>query len=140
MKLKVTQTDVWATSLVDRPGGLAAKLEPLMQAGVNMQFMIARRAPEKKGRGVVFLTPVKGARQLRAARKAGFRKAIGLHSVRVEGPDRRGICLKMAKALKANGINLRGFSAAAIGNRFIAHLGLESHAAANEAVKLLKKL
>lgn len=140
MKLKVTRTDVWAVSLVDKPGGLAAKLEPLVQAGVNMQFMIARRAPEKKGRGVVFLTPVKGPRQLRAARKAGFRKASGLHSVRVEGADRRGICLKMAKVLKAQGINLRGFSAAAIGKRFIAHLGLESNAAANKAVKLLRKL
>ena len=42
MKLKVETIDTWAAPLEDRPGALAAKLDPLAKAGVNLQFVIAR--------------------------------------------------------------------------------------------------
>jgi hypothetical protein len=138
--LNVTRADVWAASIEDRPGGLAGKLAALAEAGAELEFVIARRASEKPGTGVVFLTPLKGAAQIRAAKKAGFEKTKSLHSLRVEGPDQPGLGAKMTQALAQAGINLRGLSAAAIGRRCVVHLALDSPADATKAARLLKRL
>jgi hypothetical protein len=129
---------VWAASIDDRPGGLAEKLVALAEAGAQLEFVIARRAPDKPGTGVVFLTPLKGAAQTRAAKKAGFGRTESLHSLRVEGPDKPGLGAKMTQALAGAGINLRGLSAAAIGKRCVVHLAFDSAADANKAARLLK--
>jgi hypothetical protein len=140
MKLKVTRVDVWAASIADRPGGLAGKLDALAKAKANLEFIIARRAPDHPGKGVVFVTPLTSPNQVSAARKMGFKRTAALHSVRIEGADRPGLGAKLTRALAAARINLRGFSAAAIGKRFVAHLALDTGAAANKAVQVLKKL
>jgi hypothetical protein len=140
MALNVTRADVWAASIEDRPGGLAEKLAALAEAGAQLEFVIARRASEMPGTGVVFLTPLTGAAQVRAAKKAGFEKTKSLHSLRVEGPDQPGLGAKMTQALAMAGINLRGVSAAAIGPRCVMHLALDSTADATKAARLLKRL
>ncbi|HUJ09079.1 MAG TPA: amino acid-binding protein [Verrucomicrobiae bacterium] len=138
MKLKVSHVDVWAATIKDRPGGLAEKLSALSKAKANLEFVIARRAPERRGEGVVFLTPVKGGAQAKAARAAGFMRTEGLQSVRVEGRDKPGLGAKLARKLAAARINLRGFSAAAIGKRFVAYLAFDSAATAKKAARVLK--
>lgn len=138
MNMKVSKTDVWAAAIKDRPGGLAEKLNALAKAGVNLEFIISRRRPEKAGKGVVFVTPIKGARQVKAAKAAGFEKTGSLHSLRAEGPDRAGVGAKMTAAMAAAGINLRGLSAAAVGRRFVCHLALDTAAAAAKALRVLK--
>src|SRR5439155_6748276 len=90
MRLKVGREDTWAASIEDKPGGLSAKRNALANAGVNLEFIIARREPAQPGTGVVFVTPIKGAAGARAARQAGFAKSESLHAVRIEGPDRPG--------------------------------------------------
>ena len=54
MKLDITRVDVWAAGIEDQPGGLAQKLDALAKAGANLEFLIARRAPEKPGTGVLY--------------------------------------------------------------------------------------
>lgn len=140
MKLEVTTVDVWAASIEDRPGGLAEKLAALTAAGSNLEVVIARRAPEQSGKGVVFVTPLKGSKQIQAATAAGFLQSGSLHSVRIEGPDKPGLGAKMATALAEAGINLRGLSAAAIGAKFVCYLALDSAEDAMKATDTLKKL
>ncbi len=140
MKLTVSRTDVWAAAIEDRPGGLAQKLEGLAAAGTNLEFIIARRAPERQGQGVVFVAPLKGARQTKAAEAGGFQKTGSLHSLRVEGGDKPGMGAKLSQALAEAGINLRGLSAAAFGRRFICYLALDSAEDAAKAANVLKKL
>jgi hypothetical protein len=140
MKLKVSRTDTWAAPIEDRPGGLADILGALATVGANLEFVIARRAPEKRGTGVVFITPLKGAKQIKAAGAAGFQKNDSLHTLRVEGADKPGTCAKLTRALAEAGINLRGFSAAALGKQYITHLALDTAADATKAAALLKKL
>jgi len=140
MKLKVSRVPVWAASIKDRPGGLSEKLTTLAEAGANLEFVIARREPEKHGTGVVFLTPVKGAAQIKAANNAGFSKTESLHSVRVEGPDKPGLAAKLTQQLAEADINLRGFSAAVVGKRFILYLAFDSSTDASKAMRLLKKI
>ena len=140
MAANVSRVDIWAATIADRPGGLAEKLAPLAKAGTALEFVIARRSPDRPGKGVVFLTPVKGAAQIRAARKAGFRKTKSLRSVRIEGADKPGIGAKLAQALADAGISLRGLSAGSIKKRYVAHLAFDSPADATKAARILKKI
>ncbi len=140
MASSVSKVDVWAASMEDRPGGLSEKLTALADAGANLEFVIARRAPEKPGTGVVFVTPLKGAKQTRAAQDAGFSRTGSLHSVRLEGPDKPGMGARITEALAEAGVNLRGLSAAAIGRKSVVHLALDSDQDAKKAIALLRKM
>jgi hypothetical protein len=140
MKINVTRSDVWAATIEDRPGGLAEKLSALAEAGANLEFIVSRRSPDQPGKGVVFVTPLKGARQLKAAQSAGFAKSDSLHSVRLEGNDKPGLGASASKALAEAGLNLRGLSAAAFGRRFVAYLALDSAEDTAKALSVIKKM
>jgi hypothetical protein len=137
--LRVSKVDVWAAGLQDKPGALAKKLDALAQGGVNLQFVISRRLDKGK-RGVVFVTPVQGAKQVRAAKAAGFRKSRTLQSVRVQAANRRGALARITRALAQAGINLRGCSGAAMGDTGVAHYAFDKPGDANKAVRILKAL
>jgi hypothetical protein len=140
MALKVEKVDTWAAAIEDKPGSLAGKLKALSEAGVNLEFVIARRAPDKPGAGVVFVTPIKGAAGTRAARAAGFEKTASLHTVRVEGADKLGAGARMTQALADAGLNLRGLSGASMGSRLVGYVALDTAADAGKAVKVLRAL
>src|SRR5947208_7102827 len=111
MKLKITRAAVWAADIEDRPGGLAEKLGALAKAGTNLDFILARRAPESPGMGVVFVAPLRGEKQMRAATDAGFLETQIMHAVRLEGSNQPGFGSEIAGAIADAGISLRGFSA-----------------------------
>lgn len=136
--LRISKVDVWAAGMPDKPGTLAKKLEALAQAGANLQFVISRRLDRKDRRGVVFVTPIRGAGQVRAAKAAGFRKTAALHSIRVQTANRRGALARMTRALAAAGINLRGCSAAAMSGEGVAHFAFDSRGDAGKAMRVLK--
>ena len=115
MALKVTRADVWATGIEDRAGGAADKLDALAKAGANFEMVFARRTPEQPGQGVLFVTPLKGAKATKAAQDLGVTKPATIHSVRIEGGDKPGLGGKIARGLGYAGINFRGMSAIAIG-------------------------
>ena len=140
MVLKVDRVDTWLATIKDQPGGLSKKLAKLADAGVDLEFIISRRAPDKPGKGVVFVTPIKGAAQIRAAKKAAFRKSKRLHTIRVEGTDKPGMGAKITEAITNEGINLRGFSAAAIGRKFVCHIALDRTEDVTKMRRVLKKL
>lgn len=138
--MKVERVDTWAAAIADQPGGLAEKLAALRAAGCNLTFVMARRAPDEPGTGVVFVTPIKGNTQCRAARKTGFRKTASLHALRVEGLDRKGLGAQITEALAAKGINLRGISASSLGRKFVAVLAFDSSSDATRAARSLRAM
>jgi hypothetical protein len=138
--LLVEREDVWAASVDDKAGALAVKLSALTDAGADLDFIIVRRAPEKPGTGVVFVTPLRGDREVRAAAAAGFAVTSTLRSVRAEGANEPGVAATLAKVIGDAGINMRGFSAAALGTRFVVHIGVDSAEDESAVVKLLSKL
>jgi hypothetical protein len=138
MKVDISRVDVWAASIEDRPGGLAEKLDVLAQADVDLEFIIARRSSSTPGIGVVFVAPIKGPRQVRAARKVGFEKTKSLHGVRIATGNKPGFSAELTKKLAEAGINLRGYSGASIANRAVIYLGFDSDADAGKALRLFK--
>lgn len=139
MGLAVERVDVWAASIKDQPGGLAEKLAPLAEAGADLEFAVARRAPDKPGTGVVFVTPLRGDVQAAAGAKAGFAVADSLHSLRIEGDNMPGIGARLTRTLADARVNLRGLSAAVIGERFIMYLALDTLEDAEKAIRLLQQ-
>ena len=140
MELTVESVDVWAASINDEPGGLSAKLKGLAQAGADLDFVIARRAPEKPGTGVVFVTPLRGDKEEAAAAESGFAVTNSLNSVRVEGENKPGIGAELTEKLAQAGINLRGLSVAVIGARFILYLALDTPDDTAKAMEILRQL
>jgi len=133
----VEHVDVWAATIEDRPGALAYVLAELREAGADLQFIIARRA--EPGKGVVFVTPLRGDREIAAAAQVGFNVTRTLQSVRVMGRDRPGIAAQLTRKLADAGINLRGFSASVIGTQFLAYVAVDSQDDANKVIEILEK-
>ena len=120
----VEHIDVWAASIEDKPGGLAQALATLRDAGADLQLIISRRA--EPGKGVVFVTPLQGDREIAAAAQVGFNVTHTLHSVRVMGHDRPGVAAELTQKLADGRINLRGLSASVIGKQFLVYSALDS--------------
>jgi len=139
MDLTVERVNVWAASIRDESGGLAQLLTGLREAGADLDFIIARRAAEKPGTGVVFVTPLRGDREVAAAADLGFNVTNSVHSVRVEGENKPGVTAELTQKLAAARINLRGLSVAVIGARFIIYIGLDNAADAVKAVNILQQ-
>ncbi|MGA9268065.1 MAG: ACT domain-containing protein [Rhodomicrobium sp.] len=132
----VEHVDAWAATIEDKAGGLAPLLAALREAGADLQFIIARRA--EPGKGVVFITPLQGDREIAAAAEVGFNVAHTLHSVRVMGFDRPGVAAELTQKLADGGINLRGFSLSVIGRQYLAYAAVDSLSDANKVIEILK--
>jgi hypothetical protein len=139
MNLIVERADVWAAPIDDSPGGMLGALEPLKEAGADLDLIIGRRSPESPGKGVVFVTPLRRDKEIAAAAAAGFNVAKSIHSVRIQGHNQAGLAAEIGACLADAGINLKGFSAAELGTRFVLYLGLDSEADAEKAVRVLQE-
>ena len=140
MKLDIARIDVWVAGIEDRPGGLAQTLRGLAEAGANLGFVIARRAPERPEKAVVFAAPIPGAKQEKAARKLGFQKSKSVHGVRVTATDKPGLGFRLTETIADAGINLRGFSGVAVGRRAVFHIAFDAPSDAAKAVRVLRRI
>jgi len=105
MSYTINKVDVWATDIPNRAGTLSSVLEGVSNAGAQLEFLIARKVDDSTSR--VFAAPIKGPKQQRAAASVGLARAAGMHSLRIEGPDRAGLGAKITNAVAEKGINLR---------------------------------
>jgi len=140
MDLLVERVDVWAAPIKDEPGGLAKLLTGLREAGADLNFVIARRDTGNPGHGVLFVTPLRGDREIQAAANLGFNVTSSVHSLRVEGANEPGMAATLTSELAGAGINLRGFSAAVLGTRFIGYIGFDSAEDVDNATGVLQNL
>ena len=138
MKLELSRIDVWSSDLADRPGSLARKLEELAAAGADLEFLLCRRTKAKAG--MVYVAPVKGAKQIQAAKKAGFVKDVGMALLRVVGPDKVGMSALISETLADAGINIAGVSTTGVGKRFVSYLAFDCVEEASRAQRVLNKL
>ena len=71
MSVTITRVRMWHTEIPNRPGVLAATLEPLAQAGANLSVVMKYSVPGRSTRATVEILPGRGPRVTRAARAAG---------------------------------------------------------------------
>jgi hypothetical protein len=139
MALKIDKVDVWTAEIRDEVGGLSAALRPLVAAGADFSFVIARRQPERPGSGVIFCSGLRGTKQLRAAEAAGFAKSASVTGLRVEAPDKPGLLEDVVSTLAKAEINVRGVTASVVGTRCAMLLAFDNPDDRDKAAKLLRK-
>lgn len=138
MAFKIERIDVWSSNLHDKPGALARKLTGLTEAGVDLDFLLCRRTSAHAG--LVFVAPIKGARQIQAAKREKFERDNSVSVLRVEGPDKPGTSAMISQRLAEAGINIAGVSTTGTGRKFVAYLAFDDTDDAARALRLLHKL
>jgi len=130
----IERADVWSASIADKTGGLSWLLKGMDEAGADFNFIIARRTPENPGSGVVFVTPIRGDKEIEAASTLGFSLTRSVDAVRYEAENKPGATARLTSMLADEGINIRGLSVAVIGKRFVAYIGFDSSSDAEKAI------
>ncbi len=138
MTFEITMVDVWTAELEDRPGTLADKMEALLRAGANLEFAILRPSTDVMANtGLLFVAPLVGTAQCRAADEVGLRKDTSQQALRVVGPDQPGLVAGIARTLAEARINISALWASALGEQSALYLRFDSHAEAKRAAQLL---
>lgn len=134
----VERADVWSASIADKTGGLSWLLKGMDEAGADFNFVIARRTPENPGSGVVFVTPIRGDKEIKAASTLGFSLTRSVDAVRYEAENKPGATARLTSMLADAGINIRGLSVAVLGTRFVAYIGFDSSSDAEKAIDIFE--
>jgi hypothetical protein len=140
MDFRLNRVQVWSGEVEDEPGGVARLLEPLAEAGANLEFIWSRRTEANPGKGLLFVTPVTGPVQTRAAQGVGLHKDNGVVLLRIDGRDRPGLGHILISCLAKAGINLRGMSMTALNGEFVAYVACDSPEDTARAVQALAAL
>jgi hypothetical protein len=137
MAITVKKAVLWRKEVDNRPGALAEALEPLAQAGADLQVVMAYRYPGSD-KGAVEVHPVSGRKPTAAGQAAGLAKS-SIPVLLVEGDNRAGLGYALTKAVADAGINLGFVMVQVLGRRYAAVLGFENDADATKAAALIKK-
>ncbi|MCI0638534.1 MAG: amino acid-binding ACT [Gemmataceae bacterium] len=140
MSFKWDRVHVWSCEIVDQSGATAAKLSTLAKAGCNLEFIHTQRLPQKPGYGVLYVAPVTGPTQTRAARSAGFVENDDLHLRRMEGDNEAGLAHRLTQQWELAGISLQQLMMAVLGAKFVGYAGFDAVADANRAAQILADL
>jgi len=134
MAISVRKTSLWRREVDNKPGTLARTLQPLADAGADLEIVMAYGIGNK---AAIEVAPITGKRVTASAATAGLAESR-VPAVVVTGDNRAGIAHAFARAIGDAGINLSFLVAHAVGNRFSSVFGFESEADADRAIPLLK--
>lgn len=140
MSFKMQRVHVFHAEVKDEPGGIAATLKPLAEAGANLEYVYSQRSLTKSGYGDLYVAPIVGASQLNAAKAAGLHEVQEPIVMRVEGDDKSGLARRLTQAWEMAGINLHGMVMSVVQGRFIGYVTFDSVGDANKAATLLAEL
>ena len=141
MAFEISRVDIWSGELEDRPGALASTLAKIMMlAEADLDFIIVRPRPDKPSRSVLYLAPIEGPEQIKAAENAGLHKSASIHAVRLVCPDHPGLAAGIAGTLAQADLNITGMSAAAKRGVAIAYLRFATNEDADAAMEVLTRI
>ena len=134
------RVNLWSAEVPDQAGGAASKLAFLAQAGANLEYVFTKRLPDKPGCGVLYVAPVTGPVQVRAAKSAGLSEASYPVIRRIEGDNEAGLAHRLTQQWAIAGISFQGLMMAVLGNKFVGYAAFDSVADANKAAQILADL
>lgn len=140
MSFKMQRVHVYHAEVEDKPGGIAAKLKSLAEAGAHLEYIYSQRSASKPGIGELYVAPLSGTSELKAAKAAGLHEVPEPFVFRVEGDDRAGLSGKLTQAWEMAGINLHGLVMSVLQGRFIGYVTFDTAADGNRAATILAEL
>jgi hypothetical protein len=140
MSFRLDRVNVWSGEVADQAGGVAAKLALLAQAGTHLEFIYTRRQADKPGTGILYVAPITGPLQQRAARSAGLVETPQPVVLRVEGDDSAGLGHRLTQQWALAGLSMQGLTMAVLGSRFVGYASFDTVEDANRAAAILGDL
>lgn len=140
MGFKLERVHIWSGEVADEAGGIVTKLAPLAQAGTNLEYILTRRQSDKPGTGVLYVAPVTGPYQVRAAKAAGLHETHDTVVLRVEGDNEAGLGFRLTQQWALAGISLQGLTMAVLAGKFVGYAAFDTVADANRAAQILADL
>jgi hypothetical protein len=140
MSFKLDRVHVWSGEVQDQAGGVASKLVFLEEAGANLEYIFTKRLPDKPGRGILYVAPVTGPLQVRAARAAGLSEVHEPVVRRIEGDNEAGLAHRLTRQWAVAGISLQGLTMAVLSGKFVGYASFDSVEDANRAAQILADL
>jgi hypothetical protein len=140
MSFKLDRIHIWSGEIQDEAGGMVATLAPLAQAGANLEYILTRRLVSKPGAGVLYVAPVTGPTQVRAARSVGLSESHDTVVLRVEGDNQAGLAHRLTQQWALAGINLQGLTMSVLGDKFVGYAAFDTVEDANKAAQILADL
>jgi hypothetical protein len=140
MSFKWDRVHVWSCDVKDQAGGVAEKLAHLAKAGANLEYVFTKRLPNKTGEGVLYVAPVTGPAQVRAAKSAGMHEVEHPVVRRIEGDNEAGLAHHLTEQWAVAGISLQGLTLAVLGIKFVGYASFDTVNDANRAAQILADL
>ena len=139
MAVTIERVQLWRTEIRNKPGVLAAALEPLAHGGVDLRVVTEHRVPGRATRAVVEVLLESGRRAVRAAKAAGFTLSP-TPVLLVEGDNRPGLAYAVTGAIAWAGIAVKFLSMQVVGDRYSAVLGFRNDGDARKASSLIRRV
>jgi hypothetical protein len=139
MAVTVKKAILWRREVDNQPGMLANTLQPLSEAGADLQVVMAYRYPGGENKAAIELYPISGKKSVAAAQTAGLAPPSSISTLLVEGDNRVGLGHAIAKAIGEAGINMSFVMAQVVGRKYSAMFGFENEADASKAATLIKR-
>lgn len=140
MSFKMQRVHLFHAEVEDKPGGAAAKLKKLAEAGAHLEYVYSQRSLAKPGMGDLYVAPIVGTGELAAAKAVGLQEVPEPIVMRVEGDDKAGLGGRVTQAWEMAGINLHGLVMSVISGKFVGYATFDSVADANRAATILAEL
>lgn len=140
MSFKMQRVHVYHAEVEDKPGGIAAKLKQLAEAGAHLEYVYSQRSLTKSGMGDLYVAPLTAANQVTAAKAAGMHEVSEPIVMRVEGDDKAGLGGRLTQTWEMAGINLHGLVLAVLHGKFVGYATFDTPQDANRAATILAEL
>jgi hypothetical protein len=140
MSFKFDRVHLWSCEVADQAGGVASKLAFLAQAGANLEYVFTKRLSDKPGSGILYVAPVSGAAQVKAARGAGLSETDNPVVRRIEGDNEAGLAHRLTQQWAIAGISFRSLNMAVLEKKFVGYAAFDTVADANRAAQILADL
>ena len=137
MSFKMDRVHVWAVEVKDEPGGVAAKLARLAEAGANLDYVHTQRLHDQPGVGILYVAPLSGSEQIKAAKATGMHEVSDPIVMRIEGDNTAGLAFRLKQEWARAGINLHGAIMTVLGTKFVGYVTFDSVKDANRAAMIL---
>jgi hypothetical protein len=136
---KMFRVHVYTATVEDKPGGTAAKLKTLAEAGVHLEYVHSERT-EKPGLGELIVAPRQVKGEMELVKKSGFHEVQEPIVMKFEGDDKTGLGGRVTMEWEKAGINLHGLMMAVANGKFVGYAQFDHADDANKAAHLLAQL
>ena len=137
MSYRITDEYVCGGAISDKTEALAGALQTLTDAGLDLEMIMSRR--DQSGWSLVFVSPLRTMQEIEAAEKVGLRREGSLRTLRIEGPNVRGVGARIMSLLAQAHVPVRGYWALSLGDQCVTDIAFDSEEDEAKAKTLLEK-